>query len=294
MSEQNLTQEQIRGLQRRGFEMLIYFRDFCKEHDLMFYLCGGCCIGGMRDGKFIPWDDDVDVFMPRPDYERLARLWNRLADTEKYSYQAPTKAQGTRNQFATIHCNGSTFIKTYQQDLDINHGIMMDVIPLDGCPTGRFARKIQKFYALLYSLMIVEAAPENHGKAVEFLGKMLLFLIPGHRARFALAKRCERKMCRTPFYNAEKITELCTGPHYMQNEYPKACFAKQHWGTLEGEPMPFPGDYDTYMTMAFGDWHQLPPEEKRVIHHDYVKIEPDVPYLNYRGTLYAADNKTKK
>ncbi len=287
MEKKILTEETRLGLQKRGLEMAVYFRDFCCKHGLRFYLCGGCCIGSLRHGGFIPWDDDVDVFMPRPDYEKLIDLWPKEADTRRYGLQLPNEKVCIRNQFVTIHCNDSTFIKAYQQDLDINHGIMMDVLPIDGCPVKGLDRKMQKLFALLYSLMVVEAAPENHGKAVNLAGRLMLLLVPGHKLRYRLAKYCEKQMSKWPFEGASFITELCSGPHYMQYAYPAACFAGQRWVEFEGEEMPIPEDAETYLSMAFGDWKTLPPEEERVIHHEFVAIQPEVPYLTHRGVLYA-------
>ena len=61
----------IRGIQLKSLEILLYFKEFCEEHNLLFYFCGGCCIGTVRHKGFIPWDDDIDVIMPREDYEKL-------------------------------------------------------------------------------------------------------------------------------------------------------------------------------------------------------------------------------
>ena len=65
----------LKAIQARSLEMAEYFVAFCKEHDLLCYLCGGGAIGALRNKGFIPWDDDLDFFMPRKDYEKLAELW---------------------------------------------------------------------------------------------------------------------------------------------------------------------------------------------------------------------------
>ena len=161
---------ETRKLQRISLEMVKYFDSLCRENKLIYFLCGGCCIGAVRNKGFIPWDDDVDVFMPREDYERLKDVWE---DNPKYSIQYETQNVHTANQFLTIHNNETTFIETYKKDLDINHGVKLDVLPLDGCPQG-YKRRLQKLWALAYALFIVGKAPENHGKAVYALGKLAL------------------------------------------------------------------------------------------------------------------------
>ncbi|MBQ8532589.1 MAG: LicD family protein [Clostridia bacterium] len=282
MAQVELTAEQVRKMQLKGLEMALFFDRFCTEHSLTYFLCGGCCIGSIRNGGFIPWDDDVDVFMPRADYEKLKQLWR---DTEEYSIQYPTREICTENQFLTICANNTTFIKTYQMNLDINHGLVLDVLPLDGCPTG-IKRKIQKLWALLYSLFIVGKAPENHGKAVYLLGKIALGLVKPKSWRYHMWRLCERKMSKYPIEKCDYITELCSGPHYMQNEYPKELFEKSIRVDFEGYKLPIPVGYDGYLRMAFGDYMQLPPKEKQVCHHEFEVMDMDNSYKIYRGKKY--------
>ncbi len=285
-----ISEADIRKMQEKGLEMALFFDQFCQEHHLTYFLCGGCCIGAVRNGEFVPWDDDVDVFMPREDYEKLKELWQ---DTEEYSIQYTTRDFLTANQFLTICANKTTFIKTYQKELDINHGLVLDVIPLDGCPTG-WRRKMQKFWALLYSLFIVGKAPENHGRAVYGAGKLLLGIVRPKSWRYHMWRFCEKKMTRYPIAECDYITELCTGPHYMQNEYPKEIFSEAIRVPFEGHMLPIPCGYDGYLRMAFGDYRQLPPEEKRVCHHEYELLDMENSYLKYRGVYYAAAGKEQK
>ena len=274
--------EDVRKMQLKGLQMALFFDQFCEKHGLLYYMCGGCCIGSIRNKGFIPWDDDVDVFMPRQDYEKLKELWT---DTPEYSIQYTTKDFCTENQFLTICANNTTFIKSYQKDLDMNHGLVLDVIPLDGCPQG-FQRKMLKLWALLYSLYIVGKAPENHGKAVYGAGRLLLMLVPSKAMRYKIWRFCEKKMTQYPIADCSYITELCTGPHYMKNEYPKEYFASAVRVPFEGHMMPIPAGYDGYLRMAFGDYMQLPPKEKQVCHHEYEILDMEHSYRMYRGTHY--------
>ena len=79
-----LTPELLRELQLKQLDMLVFFRDFCYKNNLTFYMCGGCCIGSLRNGGFVPWDDDIDVLMPRPEYERLVKLWKEQNPSDRF------------------------------------------------------------------------------------------------------------------------------------------------------------------------------------------------------------------
>lgn len=282
MSNFMIPEDQIKKIQKVGLNMLLYFDQFCKKHGLTYFLCGGCCIGTVRSRGFIPWDDDVDVFMPRADYEKLKELW---IDTTEYEIQYSTKEFICQSPFVTICDKQTTFIKTYRKDMDVSHGVALDVLPLDGCPVG-IRRKIQKVWALLYSLYIVGKAPENHGHLITLVGKLLLNLVSKWDSRYRIWSFCEKKMKKYSISDCDYITELCSGPKYMQNEYPKEIFEEAIYLPFEGYLLPIPKGYDKYLTMAFDNYMDLPPEEERICHHEYEFIDTEKGYAEYKGIYY--------
>ena len=291
MEKCEFTPDQLREVQLKGLEILKYFKQFCEENHLLFYFCGGCCIGTLRHGGFIPWDDDVDVFMPREDYERLGKLWNEKADTSRYSYCRTDETTYTRILPTTIRDNNTTFIRTRQCDLDINHGLMIDILPLDGCPSGKFKRKMQIMWALLFSMFNTQEAPTSKGKLFTIIGRILLALVPTQKGRYRVWRFCEKKMSQYKIEDCDYITELCARYRYMTNEYPKAIFAEAVYKDFEGYQMPIPVGYDTYLKMAFGDYMQLPPEKERIAKHDVVMCDLHNSYLKYKGQYYCVDGE---
>lgn len=278
--------EELRKLQLKSLEMAVYFRDFCKQNGLKFFICGGCCIGAVRNKGFVPWDDDVDVFMPRDDYEKLGEIWDQKADTNRYSYCRADETHHYRNLFATVNDNNTTFIKTHQANLDINHGVALDILPLDGYPNSRGARVLQVFWALIYSVFCAQIAPVNHGRLVNFCGRVLLGLVPSRKLRYKIWQFAERQMSKHKISDCDNITELCSGPRYMRNKYPKSAFSEALDVDFEGEKMPIPKGYDEYLRMAFGDYMRLPPKEKQVAHHYAVFCDLSNGYKRYKGQYY--------
>ena len=139
----SVSREELRQLQLKELESLTYFKEFCEKHELRWYLLGGCVIGAVRHGGFIPWDDDVDIIMPRRDYERMLRLWKQEESSERFLMLKTDGEVFTGNSFATLIDTSATMVKENQQDIDVPHGIVTDIFPMDGCPDKKIQRYLQ-------------------------------------------------------------------------------------------------------------------------------------------------------
>lgn len=285
------TLEELKGLQNKSLEMAKYFVRFCEENNLLCYFCGGGCIGAIRHRGFIPWDDDLDFFMPRKDYEKLATLWKKKADISRYEFSKSTALNVDRNLFITIRDAETTQIKPYQADLDIPQGIPLDVLPLDGYPASKTKRIVQCLWAMIYSVYCAQTVPENHGKLVKLVGKLLLGIVPSRRLRYRIWKVAEKQMTKYSIKDCEYITELCSGPYYMKKKYPKRAFESAVWKEFEGVKMPIPVGYDEYLTIAFGDYMKLPSREKQKPHHDTKFLDINNSYKKYKGIQYCQEVK---
>lgn len=283
--------KQLRQVQKVSLNLAKYFSDFCEKNGLLCYLCGGGAIGSIRHQGFIPWDDDLDFFMPRKDYEKLMILWQKQETEEKYVLLRASKNYNDRNSFTTLRAKDSTFIKTYQADLDISHGIQIDIFPLDVAPTKNLQRKIQKFWAMVYAIYCSQQIPQNHGKFFAGVGKTLLNLAPTQVNKYHIWKFAERQMTK---YNSQQtgfVTELCVGPRYMGNVYPEKDFSSAKKVSFEDTELPIPIGFDNYLSTVFGEYMQLPPENQRVAHHETVFIDPEKSYTNYKGIYYLTNKE---
>ncbi len=276
--------EGLKELQEKSIEILKVFAAFCKKHGLLFYFCGGCCIGTIRHQGFIPWDDDIDIFMPRADYEKLTLLWKEEMKGTKYVFCRAEKDKFYRSLISAVVDTETTFIKERQSDLDIPHGIRVEILPLDGCPDSPVKRKLQLFWALLHQLLMNQEPPTSKGKVIEWMGRVVLFLCPTWKYRFRLGKLAERRMSKHRIRDCRKVTELCARWQYMVNEYPKEIFETAVWKPFEKEMMPVPVGYDTYLHMAFGDYMKLPPPEEQIPKHEAVRIDTKKGFV--RGEVY--------
>lgn len=140
--------EPLTRYQKYLLEMLLVFDAFCKEHGLPYFLAGGSALGAYRHQGFIPWDDDIDLAMMRPDFERLEQLLakhdNRL---EKYRY-SPVEKQIIPD--API----GHLLYLPQGDYPQNAAPKLDIHPIDGVPDGKAGRTLQRIFVIVHYLSI--------------------------------------------------------------------------------------------------------------------------------------------
>lgn len=282
----------IRDMQNKMLEMLIYFDGFCTKHNLMYYLAGGCLIGVERHKGFIPWDDDVDLFMPRNDYERLKVEWPKYADTSKYVYCITDKYHNYHDGGASIRDINTTYINRHSVQEDIVHGFALEIMPIDGCPKSKIKRCRQLFNAFVYSLFNVQRLPDNKGKFVRSMAKIAYMIVPSSNLRYKLWKHAEKQMTKYSWNQCDEVTELIGAIHGMLLRHDKKDFAEVERKKFEGCEFPVMKGYKKYLKRVWGDYMELPPVEKRVAKHDVVYMSLTEPYTKYKGIYYCVNEKT--
>lgn len=273
----NLTAEELRELQLKQLDMLLFFKKFCEKNELTFFLCGGGCIGALREGGFLPWDDDLDILMPRPDYELMIHLWKKQVKSERFLLLKTDDDIFTGNIFVNIVDTDYTCIKANQAHLDIPHGLAMDVFPLDPSANRKFDTYIQYFWTMVYSLFLAQIVPENHGKLASFFSKLLLGIFKKKKTRNKIWRFAEKQMTKYNIEDTEYLKELCSGPTSMKLKFPKEIFKSAISVDFEGHKMPIPVGYDEYLTIAFGDYTRPPSKEEQEPHHDLVYLNLNKP-----------------
>lgn len=277
-------------IQNKMMEMLLYFQEICDANDLKFYLCGGCLIGAIRHEGFVPWDDDIDVFMPRPDYERLKVVWKKYADTERYSYCRTTYYENYHDAGASIRDNYTTFINRHSINEDICHGLALEIMPIDGCPKFFLSRIRQLFNAMVFALFNAQRLPDSKGKIVRNLSKIIYSIVRSKKTRYQIWKHAERVMTKYKWKDCNEVTELVGSIKGMFIKHPKEDFDEVVYKKFEGHEIPVMRGYERYLNKIWGDYMKLPPVEKRVAKHDAVYINLNEGYKKYRG-IYYLNNK---
>ena len=266
-------------IQGRLLEILTWFDAFCRENGLRYYALGGTLLGAVRHKGFIPWDDDVDVGMPRKDYERLARLMGNdihdgyILETEysadpKYCYP-----------FAKLYDTGTTLIEHVSTGL--KRGLFLDVFPLDGLGNGerpdmRHFRKIRNRNA--FYLARVTSVRKGRS-ALKNLAVVLAKAIPDRIADNTVLRQKLSRICTEYDFDDSEWAGSLLEDLWENGIVRRKIFGIPKEYCFEGRPILGPEYADEFLTALFGDWRQLPPEEERIEHHDFVLCDIHRSYL---------------
>ena len=279
-----------RQLQLKSLEILKYFQKICRENNLRYWGGGGTCIGALRHQGFIPWDDDIDIFMPRPDYERLYKIWDQVADTQRYALCRTDQNQNNHQTDMQLVDLNTTFINRHSVNEDIKHGVSVDIMPFEGCPKSRIKQAMQIYHSIIYSVYNVQRLPDHQGKFLRGMTKLALALVPDSDKRYALWKKHEKLMAKYDFYASEIVKETITSFRALFFNYPQSYFETKEV-PFEDITIAIPVGAHEYMTRIFGDYMSWPPEEQRVVKHDVVYLNLEEPFGKYKGIYYCVDKE---
>ncbi len=264
-----LTNEEIKS---HELEMLRELDSVAKENGLNLYLCGGTLLGAIRHKGFIPWDDDVDVCLPRPDYNRLVRL-NREKKLFSDHLKLVCPEDGTfMFPFMKLVDIRTTTKKMYGND--IPH-LWVDIFPVDGLPDDRKkANKVLKKVSFLRRLLYIRNAEWGEGRTL-FHKLSKLVLIPLSRIitqkKYVSAITGTAKQC--PYGSTKHCGIVTMGLYGPGERISYEGFRKPTEVSFEGETYRTYSNWDEYLSGIYGDYMQLPPEEKRKTHDMEVTIK---------------------
>lgn len=260
----------------------------CEENGLIYYLGGGSLIGALRHKGFIPWDDDMDIFMPRRDYEKLYRIWNKVADTDRYRLLRTNSTQNYHFRCMGVTDITTTVVKKYNVNEDIMHGLFIDIMPFDGIPKAKTKQAWQLFNVIIYNIYNVQRLPNFESGIFLALTKIALKIIPSKNLRYKLWTNAEKQITKYDLYTVDYCKELSTNIKALRRPLPSEWFKKTKYAEFEGRKVRIPIEAEKYLTLIFGDYMKLPPEKDRIPKHDETILfeDLDTPYEEYKGIYY--------
>lgn len=261
----------LEELKRIELEILKQVAAICSQENLRYSLCGGTLLGAIRHGGFIPWDDDIDIFMPRPDY-------NKFIDYCK-SHPTPFELMA----FETNSQYGYLFAKAMNRNTKIceingnrngvDLGVYIDIFPIDALgktyaqaktqfEKSRFERELlvaynwRRFFRSKTRSMIYEPI------------RLAFFLLSRFVKSENLIRKIEAKYPKVNFSEAKYAGVIC-GSYRFKKILPIEIYTEFDTITFEGCEFMSIKNKEAYLQSIYGNYMELPPENKRVTHHSF-------------------------
>lgn len=259
--------------------LLETIKKVCQEHQLQFYMIRGTLLGAVRHKGFIPWDDDIDIALPREDYDRLLSLPQETFGTDAFLQTAENDRECFFGIYARLRDNHSTALDMKNWGRDCNQGVWIDIFPIDAYDMDeqfreKQRRRITKLYGLLYA--------KTYGKQFTKFGGLSNIKWGWYRFLSRLKKKQHliRKLDEFCSYSRNPSTELVEiHTHYQDIKlFYKEDFKEAVYLEFEHRMLPAPIGYKRCLEMTVAKNYMVyPPVEERVPHHRELFI-PELPF----------------
>ncbi len=267
--------------QKMLFQILCEFDRICQKYNLKYTLFGGTAIGAARHKGFVPWDDDIDVAMLRPEYERFLEVATAELDPKTY-YLQKEFSEHWPMFFSKIRVNNTACIECYvPKDLKTHQGVYIDIFPIDNLRPGKLGRSLQ----FLASKAVIAKSLDRRGYLTNSKKKkcfmLLCKILPGKPLR---------RFCRYRGRNDTKQVHsfFAAASKYEKNIYPRIWFTQMASLEFEGREFSISACYDQMLTTIYGNYMTLPSEADRAckVHGEIVDLENSYEkYLETQKTM---------
>ena len=266
------TNKQLCLIQSIEIENLRVFIEVCKKMNLEYFVYGGTLLGVEKFNGLIPWDDDIDVALPRESYDRFTKEAHNYLPTE-YFIQNPYNCPTCPYPYTKLRRKGTKYVEYANRNVKIDTGIYIDIYPVDRIPDDEKSRKTQfrKVQKWIH-IYVWRQSPLYDRPVPGIMGpiKRVCKWIICNSLKVFPQKYCSNKIdYYMTMYNktTTKRYAALNSPNYDNiylNLYPL------QKGLFEGLEVNIPGDYKTHLKMRYGDYSELPPPEERIGHVPYI------------------------
>ena len=272
MNYENHPPTNLRPLWDAILKVYKVFAAICDKHGLRYCADCGTALGAVRHGGFIPWDDDMDIQMPRPDYEKFVELAPKELPSG-YAWLDRFNCPEYDNPFGKVIVTDKGIVEQVAREsgLSIGQGIFVDVFPLDGYPDSRIGVLRRRIQNVLIEMGLKMSGQEKIQTLRAWFARFLGYLICPRKYRVAShLEQCniyERRAKMIPFGSTSMCVSIGLAHYTDDRPFPFKFFGVPHKVPFENTVMPVQEDVKGYLTYIYGDFMKLPPENQRLGTH---------------------------
>lgn len=260
--------DNIKDIQTILFDTLCYFDDFCCKHDIKYYLANGTLLGAAKYQCFVPWDDDVDILVPREDYDKLMNLIDINCD--RYRLCCLEQVPEWRMPYAKLSCE-ETVVKEGEYNFGAEFGLSVDIFPIDKWSSHRYIAEFQAFKSECLKRLLVcsnggKFTSAQKGikrlilKSIWILGKIL-----GYKR---ILKKILQSVEKSKKQKCKYLGCVSWTCHLNKEVFPAEVFEKTVFLSFCGRSFPVFKEYERYLDALYGNWRNELPLEKQCSNHD--------------------------
>lgn len=261
---------ELSQIQKKLLEMIKKLHEYCIKNSIRYYAIGGTMLGAARHKGFIPWDDDIDIGMPRPDYDRFISQIKVQPICGCFVESSDSSDPAFLFPYAKLYDTSTTLIENTRRPL--KRGVYIDIFPLDGLGNNpKVAEK--EFSTIKRRKDLLTMRVMSRDKKRSLYKRITLVAIQTVPACILNEKRLVKKiesLCRQREYDESAFVGNLVGAWGRKEIVPREFFGtpveyefENH--TIMGVEMP-----EEYLAHIYGAWRELPPLDKQVSHHSYI------------------------
>lgn len=258
-----LDQKTLHRLQLIELELLTEVDRICRMCGIHYNIIAGTLLGAVRHGGFIPWDDDADVALLRPEYEKFKRACETELDTERFYFQDQQNTAGYRWGYGKLRRKNTLFLREHQEHMPYEQGVFIDVFPLDYVPQNYGLRRLHNSVCFLYRKFfwaeVGRMADSNLWMRMLY---GIMSLVPEQR----LKKSFEKFTVYSNRRRTDWVRILTYPTPNRAYGYRAKWYQKSAVYQFEGKKFLGIRDFDAYLCFKFGKYMELPPEGERKVH----------------------------
>lgn len=263
----------IKELQNCLLNIMQYIHEFCEKNSIDYFIMGGSALGAIRHKGFIPWDDDMDIFMTPENYYRFRSAFEQSGDKTNFYLQEMGESKGRITQ-AKIRLNNSEFVESSVESWDIHHGIFIDIMIMHNYPNRRLSRIWQRFWNSYLEIKQLSLRNYDRRGVVVKLVLKLLRITP-KRFLFNYAISQVWKYNNVP---SDNFFHLYLSQPIRKSVYPKRLFESYRLVDFEQIKLRVPICVEEYLSILFGEYMKIPDLAEIKYHQHVSKWNIDIPF----------------